>query len=397
MAIESVWHKGFGVGSVISKCADYVLVDFENIGEKKISNSVWGTILFFSIEDFKEFDKQKIKEKYSGYLTKPIMLESKKDILDNILFTGDYSNCFKSPAVDEKMLFNDFGGITKRNIVIILCQNIKNENKMFLRIIGIDIFTGKTINIVDTNGSEYGFHSYNSEFAKLPEQTVIQADFKMFTNEFHLNTLRIVGPILVLGRGNVPKLKEKYERIYPNISGFIHSFDDVFEFCSSRKSSRSYFIVNFTGSMVQPYKERYQLKMSKYFVDIRDLLFDSKSNGNKFYHGWTILQCDIDAKGKHRFSAQRLIGKFLTEQEFEEYKEHRKAGHCNQDDYLLYENESLEIVDSFEYDEEYEVHENEYGKELNGAYNEYAGELLDEYSEYYENWDEEGDCDEDKL
>lgn len=64
MTLKDVWHKVFGIGSVIEKFDDYVLINFHNVGEKKISNSVCETILFLSIEDFKDPDKQKIKDKY---------------------------------------------------------------------------------------------------------------------------------------------------------------------------------------------------------------------------------------------------------------------------------------------------------------------------------------------
>ncbi len=109
----------------------------------------------------------------------------------------------------------------------------------------------------------------------------------------------------------------------------------VLEFCSCHQNKRSYFIVNFTGTKIQPHKDRYQLKMDKYFVDIRDVKYDSKQNGDKYYHGWTILQCDAGANGECRFSAQRLIGKFLTKEEFEKYKADRKFGY--DDDYSAYE------------------------------------------------------------
>lgn len=386
MTIKDVWHKVFGIGSVIDECDDYVLVNFYNAGEKKISNCVWGTILFFSIEDFKDPDKQKIKEKYSKFLPEPIAVESTEAIVEAVSTNED--------CIDESMLFDSFDGAMKRNIVIILCQKIKRGKKPFLRIIGIDVFTGKVVNIVDTNGSEYGLHSYHNEFAQFKEQTVIQAKFKAIKNEFQLNTLRIVSQIRVLGKSNVPKLKEKYQLLYPSIPDFIHSFDDVFEFCSCHKNSRSYFIVNFTGTQVQPHKDRYQLKMEKYFVDIRDLRFDCKQNGDMYYHGWTILQCDADANGKFRFSAQRLIGKFLSKEEFEKYQADRKHGYY--DDYSAYEDSDFSIDDSFEYDEEYEAYENEYIEELNETYKEYASDILDEYSEYTEDWDEEDYYDEDR-
>lgn len=395
MTLKDVWHKVFGIGSVIEKFDDYVLINFHNVGEKKISNSVWGTILFLSIEDFKDPDKQKIKDKYSKYLPEPITVESTDVIVEAVSTNEDLINVFNLPTIDERMLFDSFDGVTKRNTVIILCQKIKRGNKPFLRIIGIDVFTGKVVNVVDTNGSEYGLHSYHNEFAQLKEQTVIQAEFKTVKSEFHLNTLRIVSPIRILGKGNVPKLKEKYEQHYPKIPNFIHNFAEVFAFCSEHKNSRSYFMVNFTGTQVQPHKDRYQLKMDKYFVDIRDVKFDSKQNGDKYYHGWTVLQCDVDANDELRFSAQRLIGKFLTKDEFQKYKADRRLGY-HDNDYSAYEDSDFSTDDSFEYDEEYEAYENECVEELAETYREYAGDILDDYSEYAEDWDEEGYYDEDR-
>ncbi|NCC86582.1 MAG: hypothetical protein EOM05_01775 [Clostridia bacterium] len=394
MTIKDLWHKVFGIGSVTDEFDDYVLVNFHNVGEKKISNSVWGTILFFSIEDFKDPDKQKIKEKYSKYLPEPITVESKEAIVEAASTNEDCIDVFNFPTIDERMLFDSFDGVMKRNIVIILCQKTKRGGKPFLRIIGIDVFTGKVVNVVDTNGSEYGLHSYHNELAKLKEQTVIQAELKTIKNKFHLNTLRIVSPIRILGKCNVPKLKEKYQLLHPSIPDFIHNFAEAFAFCSEHKNSRSYFIVNFTGTQIQPHKDRYQLKMDKYFVDIRDVTFDFKRNGNKFYHGWTILQCDAGANGECRFSAQRLIGKFLTKEEFEKYKEDRKI-RCY-DDYSVYEDSDFIVDDSFEYDEEYEAYENECVEELTETYKEHAGDILDEYSEYAEDWDEEGYYGEDR-
>ena len=134
--------------------------------------------------------------------------------------------------------------------------------------------------------------------------------------------------------------------------------------------------------------------MDKYFVDIRDVKFDFKQNGDKYYHGWTVLQCDVDSNDEFRFSAQRLIGKFLTKDEFQRYKADRRLGH--HDDYSAYEDSDFSIDDSFEYDEEYEAYENECVEELAETYKEYAGDILDEYSEYAEDCDEEEYYDEDR-
>ena len=404
---QQVWHRVFGQGIVILECDKYLQINFETFGTKNIVPDVWGTALFLSAEDYCNRSQEDIQIKYNplrpvvGQCPAPkndsATLEGGSGDIDLLFSEEDYlsdSVVTKVLSISETMLLDKFEGVMKRNIVLILCQAVMRGNKKLLRIVGIDVFSGKVVNIVDTNGREYGFHSCNNEFAKLKEQTVIQADFKMFENKFHLNTLRIVSPIRILGKGNVPKLKEKYEQLYPNKSYFIHSFDEVFKFCSNHKNSRSYFIVNFTGTQIQPHKDRYQLKMDKYFVDIRDVTFDYKRNGNKFYHGWTILQCDAGANGECRFSAQRLIGKFLTMEEFEKYMKDRKI-RCY-DDYSAYEDSDFIIDDSFEYDEEYEAYENECVEELAETYKEYAGDILDEYSEYAEDWDEGGYYGEDR-
>lgn len=392
---NQVWHKTFGYGCITDISRNYILITFETHGEKKISNSVWGTILFFSIKDFQDIEKEKVKTKYNEYLPVPEL-----QVYDQSFLQEDIAQSVVS-TIDQKMLLEGFDGAMKRNIVIILCQKTKRGNKIFLRIIGIDVFTGKTVNIVDTNGSEHGLHSYSKEFAELSERAVIQAEFKMLANKFHLNTLRIVSPICILGKCNVRKLRDKYKQLYSNIPNFVHSFDEVFEFCNSHKSSRSYFIVNFTGTKIQAYKNRYQLKMDNHFVDIRDIKFDLKQNGNEYYHGWAIVQCDVSSNGEYRFSAQHLFGKFLNKDEFKEYRKKRIADYYNQDSFTAYESEELEDEDIIVPEDGYQTYEYEYKdeylqeqeRELAETYKQYATDTLDEYSEYAE---EEGNYDEDK-
>lgn len=386
MIARQVWHKTFGVGSVIEKNDDYALINFDAFGEKKISISVWGTILFFSEEDFQNSDKEKIKANYSGYLPIPKPVKKREENYDGEKYIDDS----KFKTVNQKMLMNSFDGTSKRNIVIILCQKTIRDNKSFLRIIGIDVFTGKVVNIVDTNGREYGLHSYHSEFAKLEEQIAIQADFKMIASSFHLNTLRIVSPFRILGKSNVRKLKEKYERLYSDIPDFIHEFKKVFEFCDSHKNSRSYFIVRFSNTKIQLHKDTYQLKMYKHFVNIRDAAFDYKQNEGKPYQGWVILQCDVNASGEYRFLARRLLGRFLTEQEAQK----NGAANLGSTYEFTADKEGAFFVLQDEYDEYNNEILSEKEKELAGIYEEYDINTLDEYSEYTEDWNEEGDYNE---
>jgi len=350
MSAKQVWHKTFGYGSIVDIFKDYTLINFEIHGEKEIPHTAWGTILFFSIEDYQDIDKEKIKAKYSEYLHSQTPLVYNKVLTQDTCINEECREVFNFPTIDKRMLFESFSGTIKRNIVIILCQTITIANKRFLRIIGIDILTGKVVNIVDTNGSEYGFHSYNKEFAKLSEQMVIQAQFKIIASDFHLNTLRIVSALRIIEKIKVSKLREKYVQSYPNNSDFIHSFDDVFKFCDSHKNSRSYFIVNFTGTEVKLHKNKYQLKMNTYFVDIRDIKQDFTQIKEKYYHGWIVMQCDVDPNGEKNFLAQRLLGKFLNKQEFEKYQKNRMSDCYSEDDYALYENADFKMEESCEYD-----------------------------------------------
>lgn len=381
---KSVWHKIYGNGIVVESCEDYTLINFEKVGEKKIANTVWGLILFFTIEDYKNTNKNRIKEKYKDLIYTP---KYSSDTL--IVNDGNSINTVLSEELNDRVLIEPFVGSMKRNIVIILCQKVVKTNNHFLRVVGIDVFSGKTVNIVDTNGSSHGLHSYNEEFVKLREQTVIQADFKIFESIFHLNTLRIVSEWRILGKSNVPKLRKKYMELPLGISDFIFSFDNIFEFCSSHKNSNIYLLTNFSDTQVNIHKNKYQLKMGSYFVDILDQKINIVQKKDMFYHGWTILHCYIDSAGKYRFTAQRLIGKFLNEQEHKQYilKKNQAMYYTDNFGDLNIDEEFLE--ESFDYDEEDDIYRHEDEEELIETYKEYADDILDEYQEYQEGWDEE--------
>jgi hypothetical protein len=56
-------------------------------------------------------------------------------------------------------------------------------------------FTGKVVNVVDTNGSEYGLHSYHNGLHNSKSKRY-SSEFKTIKKRIHLNTSGFVSPIV---------------------------------------------------------------------------------------------------------------------------------------------------------------------------------------------------------
>ena len=53
-------------------------------------------------------------------------------------------------------------------VIIIFYKAVEIVNKKkYLKILGIDVYTGTTVLIVDTNSMKYGLHSYQDSFINL--------------------------------------------------------------------------------------------------------------------------------------------------------------------------------------------------------------------------------------
>ena len=111
-----------------------------------------------------------------------------------------------------------------RNIAIISNQVCEQKGRKYLKIVGLDIFTGKIVSLIDNHGKSYGLCSYSEDWAKLKSKTVIKVPVELCENVFiqecnsHklrlLNALRTKGKYERLGKTNWHELNCKYSSLY---------------------------------------------------------------------------------------------------------------------------------------------------------------------------------------
>ena len=112
-----------------------------------------------------------------------------------------------------------------RNIAIISNRICEQKGRKYLEIVGLDIFTGKIVSLIDNHGKNYGLCSYSEECAKLKSRMVIKVAVELCENLFVqagskkqsiklFNALRIKGKYEVLGTTNWFALKEKYNQLH---------------------------------------------------------------------------------------------------------------------------------------------------------------------------------------
>jgi hypothetical protein len=246
-----------------------------------------------------------------------------------------YDSIHTSFRVDERTLNNrfiisDISDKPARNIVILLNKPKQINNKKYLDIIGIDVFTGKVVKVVDTNGAELGLHTYNLSISNLKEQDVIQAMFKPYKNNKFLNLLRITSEYTALGKSNVSKLRNKYKALFwvhnnYTISDFVTNFNTVFKFLDYNRNTMFYALTRFAGTKLLPHlrkngDKKYQLKMGKSFVDVLDKSISISKKKGLYYQGWAIISTFKDKSGKIFITAHRLLGKFYSEEEYKSIK-----------------------------------------------------------------------------
>lgn len=230
--------------------------------------------------------------------------------------------------LDKKLMLKDLFEIQKRNVVILLNKKVEVKGRRYLELVGLDVFTGKVIKIVDTNGAQFGLHTYNDKVAKLAIKTVIQATFKIYNNDTCLNVLRITSDFKVLGRSMLGKLREKYEYVDSEIIiDFVNKFNTVFKCWDFYKNKYAYFITEFRGSKVQKHNGKYQLKMDKNFVDIEKNVAELAKLENLYFRGWALIFVDYSEsfgrpiiKVKEFYSSNFITEKQNHQLEFENDK-----------------------------------------------------------------------------
>lgn len=257
-------------------------------------------------------------------------------------------------SLNKRLLLEEISDREKRSIVIVLNEVVKIKGKKYLNIVGIDVFTGRVIKIVDTNGYQYGLHTFNEKFSALDKESVIKATFKICKSEIYGNLLRITSEFIFLGYSNINKLYKKYKILYKtdNIN-FLTCFQDIFQFSGFHEEKQYFFITNFKGTKIQFYKgknnnTKYQLKMDTIFVDIIDNSIALSKVENLYFKGLAIISIVCLSNGSKIVKAHRLIGDYLTEEEYIEIGEKIKIS-------LLEKDARKKLKDEMDYFYKYEI------------------------------------------
>lgn len=370
---EMVYHVKWGEGSIVNYYENKCIINFKNVGNKTFENTAFGIYLFRKDNDMMqaiENDKYRkqtcIDSRYKSYKVAKI-----KDEMKNVN-TAIPNNLDKTQLINIELNNRNYvlGNILHqsiRNIVLVLNQVIKFKDKKYLELIGIDVYTGNVVKIVDTNGMKVGYHTFDKKIASIPRYTVIQSEFRNFENSNELNVIRIKDSIKILGKSDLIKLMKKYDYILMNYNvgfhSFITSFDKVMEIYEASINKKFYAIVKFNNCLIKKYKDVYQLKLKNNFVNI--------SNPNSaiiaqlpYFTGYSLITVMCLAE-RPQITSNILIGQYFNEEESQKIKRHK--------------------AELNEHNKEY-IHEYEYEKEAM-----YQGEDTDEYEimqmyedEYYE-------------
>lgn len=121
------------------------------------------------------------------------------------------------------VFLSNLNGQNSRNIAIISNRICEQKGRKYLKIVGLDIFTGKIVTLIDNHGKNYGLCSYSEDCAKLKSRMVIKVPVELYENVFVqqgknqsvklFNVLRMKGKYEILGTTNWFELRKKYEEL----------------------------------------------------------------------------------------------------------------------------------------------------------------------------------------
>jgi hypothetical protein len=302
-----------------------------------------------------------------------------------------------------------------KRVIVLAYKSVEILNKKkYLKIIGIDVYSGTTVLIVDTNSMKYGLHSYEDAFISLKPYSVIKAPFKYVESDEYANVLRITGIFELLGFSNIEMLKIKYDSL--GYISFIKHFNELDDFYNINKHNKYdqifkssinngetqyvnnkkelYTFVRFSGTKLDIHNGKYQLKIGSHFANINKDIEVSKYL-NHWYIGPVLLSCKKNQSGSLNITALKLLGRFYSDDEYKELKCKRNSRSIKNnvnDELYNYINDSEEQEEayglrhdrSFRYYELYDENEpyNNSDYILDGCDEAYFSEWEDEYPEY---------------
>lgn len=274
-------------------------------------------------------------------------------------------------------------------VIIIFYKAVEIVNKKkYLKILGIDVYTGTTVLIVDTNSMKYGLHSYQDSFINLKPYSVIKAPFKFIKSDEYHNVLRITGIFQLLGNSKIILLKEKYDLL--GYTSFVKKFDEIDNFFADdmNKKKNLHIIVRFSGSKLEPYKNKEQLKIGTHFASLNEDIDGNKHLG-RWYIGLALLSCKKNKNGSLNITVLKLIGDSFSENEYIMFKSEKFIKNTVNDELYKHLNDNEEKEDvyglrhdrSFRHSELYDVNQHYINTDyvLDGCDDDYFSEWEEEY------------------
>jgi hypothetical protein len=263
--------------------------------------------------------------------------------------------------------------------IIILYNAVEIVNKKkHLKIVGIDVYTGTTVLIVDTNSMKYGLHSYQDSFINLKPYSVIKAPFKFIESDEYHNILRIAGKFQLIGDSKIILLKEKYDLL--GYTSFVKKFDEIDTFFADdmNKKKNLHIIVRFSGSKLKLYKNKEQLKIGTHFANLHEDVDGNKHLG-RWYIGLALLSCKKNKSGSLNITVLKLIGDFFIKNTVnDELYKYLNDNEEKEDVYGLRHDRSFRHSDLYDVNEKYITDD----YTLDGCDDDYFSDWEDDYSEY---------------
>lgn len=214
-----------------------------------------------------------------------------------------------------------------RNIAILVCRTISNKSSgnKYIELVGLDIFEGKVVNLVDENGKNKGLHTYKREIANFKFGDVISVPVKFVDNCICANMLRICGSgeeIKIIGETDFIKLRAKYKNIYQH--DICWTFEELI---TMERYKKFYCLAYFKETQIKKHREKLQISFvttngkPRYYVDCLDKTKGIKDG--KWMRGMCLLKAvkNGNTSNEYRYYMIKNMAKIASDKKMLESEE----------------------------------------------------------------------------
>lgn len=200
------------------------------------------------------------------------------------------------------VFLSDLNGQNIRNIAIISNRIFEQRGRKYLKIVGLDVFTGKVVSLIDNHGKNYGLCSYNEDCAKLKSRMVIKVPVGLCENVFVqqgknqsvklCNVMRMKGKYEILGTTNWFELRKKYEELRNSnlavsIDGKKTTVESAFQSSKVFENGGPYLDLFYSPSIVS--KKDQRLPSSGRLMKFVLLGDEFPANPKTFFYDWLYV------------------------------------------------------------------------------------------------------------